>query len=111
MSDLYEQDFIGWTGQQALALREAGERRSDLPLDWRHLAEEIERNLDDDPGLKPRLAGILRKEAPRATKRAVGALRRSGADAAADNAAAMTGARYAEAQLLGDWLPERPDLP
>jgi hypothetical protein len=41
-TDLYEEDFIGWTEQQARALREAARRPTNLGLDWEHLAEEIE---------------------------------------------------------------------
>ncbi len=40
--DLYDQDFIGWTEQQARLLRAAAEQGVNLPLDWVHLAEEIE---------------------------------------------------------------------
>ncbi|MFL5420976.1 MAG: DUF29 family protein, partial [Myxococcales bacterium] len=39
--ELYEQDFLRWTEQQATALRRAG-KDSNLPLDWENLAEEIE---------------------------------------------------------------------
>ncbi|MGH7038537.1 MAG: DUF29 domain-containing protein [Stellaceae bacterium] len=38
--ELYEQDFLRWTEEQAAALRRA--RDSNLPLDWDNLAEEIE---------------------------------------------------------------------
>jgi hypothetical protein len=41
MSDLYEQDFIGWTEQQARLLREAA-ATSNLGLDWTNLIEEVE---------------------------------------------------------------------
>jgi hypothetical protein len=41
-TDLYEDDFIGWTELQARALREAARHRTNLALDWEHLAEEIE---------------------------------------------------------------------
>lgn len=40
--ELYEQDFIGWTEQQARLLREAAAQRLNLPFDWEHLAEEVE---------------------------------------------------------------------
>jgi hypothetical protein len=40
--DLYEDDFIAWTEQQAKALRTAARHPSNLGLDWEHLAEEIE---------------------------------------------------------------------
>jgi hypothetical protein len=44
MSDLYDEDFILWTEQQATLLRRraAGELINDAELDWRNLAEEIE---------------------------------------------------------------------
>ena len=41
-TDLYEEDFIGWTEQQAKVLREAARHPTNLALDWEHLAEEIE---------------------------------------------------------------------
>ena len=39
--ELYDQDFLRWTEQQAMALRRAA-KESNLPLDWENLAEEIE---------------------------------------------------------------------
>jgi Domain of unknown function DUF29 len=43
-AQLYEQDFVRWTEQQAAALRQAAELKlgANLPLDWENLAEEIE---------------------------------------------------------------------
>jgi hypothetical protein len=41
-ADLYEDDFIAWTEQQAKALREAARHPTNLGLDWEHLAEEVE---------------------------------------------------------------------
>jgi hypothetical protein len=38
--ELYHQDFLLWTEEQATALRRA--RGSNLPLDWDNLAEEVE---------------------------------------------------------------------
>jgi hypothetical protein len=38
--ELYDQDFVLWTEQQAAALRRA--KSANLPLDWENLAEEIE---------------------------------------------------------------------
>lgn len=38
--DLYEEDFVRWTAEQAALLRRA--KGADLPLDWDNLAEEIE---------------------------------------------------------------------
>ncbi|HJU16242.1 MAG TPA: DUF29 domain-containing protein [Stellaceae bacterium] len=39
---LYEEDFALWAQQQAEALRAAAQGGSNRPLDWEHLAEEIE---------------------------------------------------------------------
>ncbi len=39
-NELYEQDFLLWTKEQATALRRA--TGSNLPLDWENLAEEVE---------------------------------------------------------------------
>jgi hypothetical protein len=38
----YERDFYLWTQRQAAELRRAAAQGSNLPLDWEHLAEEIE---------------------------------------------------------------------
>ena len=38
--ELYDRDFFLWTQEQAAALRTV--RKSNLPLDWDNLAEEIE---------------------------------------------------------------------
>lgn len=42
MSDLYERDFVAWTRLQARHLRGLKAMRSNLPLDYERLAEEIE---------------------------------------------------------------------
>ena len=39
VSELYDRDFFLWTQEQAAVLREV--RKSNLPLDWDNLAEEI----------------------------------------------------------------------
>ena len=39
---LYDEDFFAWTKQQAKALRAAARSRTNQPLDWEKLAEEIE---------------------------------------------------------------------
>lgn len=39
---LYDHDFYAWTEEQAAALRRAGETRINAPVDWAHVAEEIE---------------------------------------------------------------------
>src|SRR5689334_5739650 len=40
IGQLYQQDFVHWTKEQAGALRRS--KGSNLPLDWENLAEEIE---------------------------------------------------------------------
>src|SRR5947209_2970432 len=39
---LYDEDFVAWTQQQAEALRSAARGKTNHPLDWENLAEEIE---------------------------------------------------------------------
>ena len=41
-STLYDDDFFAWTRQQAKALRAAAKSRTNQPLDWKNLAEEID---------------------------------------------------------------------
>ncbi len=41
-AQLYEEDFVHWTEQQAAALRDAAGQSTNLPLDWENLAEEID---------------------------------------------------------------------
>ncbi|HKM62512.1 MAG TPA: DUF29 domain-containing protein [Acidisphaera sp.] len=40
--DLYDQDFLAWTQEQAARLRQAAASRVNAPIDWEHVAEEIE---------------------------------------------------------------------
>jgi hypothetical protein len=42
MADLYADDFVAWSEQQAEALRAAARGGSNQLLDWENLAEEIE---------------------------------------------------------------------
>jgi hypothetical protein len=42
MSDLYETDFAAWSAEQARAIRDAGRRGVNEPIDWENVAEEIE---------------------------------------------------------------------
>ncbi|MGH7097150.1 MAG: DUF29 domain-containing protein [Stellaceae bacterium] len=57
--ELYEQDFLRWTEEQAAALRRA--RDSNLPLDWDNLAEEIESlGKSQRAALRSQLRRILR---------------------------------------------------
>ncbi|HKM62514.1 MAG TPA: DUF29 domain-containing protein [Acidisphaera sp.] len=39
---LYDQDFLAWTQEQAARLRQAAASRVNAPIDWEHVAEEIE---------------------------------------------------------------------
>lgn len=158
MSDLYDQDFVGWTEQQARLLREVAAQGTNLPLDWEHLIEEVEAlgrsekralasevrrlllhllklehspardpragwsetvanaraeiagQLRDDPGLRARLQTIIREESLVAVTLAEAALRAYGEDAAAQAVRERTHPLYAEGQLFGTWLPERPDI-
>lgn len=60
MGELYEQDFVRWSEEQASALRSAALSRTNLPLDWEHLAEEIDslgKSLRSE--LRNRLATII----------------------------------------------------
>ncbi len=38
----YDTDFLAWTEEQARLLRAAARERSNTPIDWEHVAEEIE---------------------------------------------------------------------
>lgn len=42
LAQLYDEDFVRWTEVQARALRDAARAGANLPLDWEHLAEEVE---------------------------------------------------------------------
>ena len=41
-AELYENDFVRWTEEQAKALRLAADAHLNLPVDWEHVAEEVE---------------------------------------------------------------------
>src|ERR1700740_3531703 len=58
-SGLYDRDFFLWTQEQAAALRAV--RKSNLPLDWDNLAEEIESlGKSDRRQLRSQIRRILR---------------------------------------------------
>lgn len=38
----YDDDFYAWTQEQAAALRQAAHAPVNVPIDWAHLAEEVE---------------------------------------------------------------------
>lgn len=42
MGSLYDTDFAAWSAEQAGAIRDAGRRRVNAPIDWENVAEEIE---------------------------------------------------------------------
>jgi hypothetical protein len=153
-TDLYEDDFIGWTEQQARLLREAVGQRTNLALDWERLAAEIEdlgsayrralrshvilviehllklefspaseprrswiesveRGRDeieswiaDEPGLRPRLPGIIEGARSPAARRAARALLSFHEDAAAAQAR-LHGGAYTDEQITGDWYPDQ----
>ena len=42
LAQLYEEDFVRWAETQGAALRDAARAGANLPLDWEHLAEEVE---------------------------------------------------------------------
>jgi hypothetical protein len=59
ISELYDRDFFLWTQEQAAALRAV--RKSNLPLDWDNLAEEIESlGKSDRRQLRSQIRRILR---------------------------------------------------
>lgn len=39
---LYDEDLVRWSAEQAAALRAAAAARTNLPLDWENIAEEID---------------------------------------------------------------------
>ena len=41
-AQLYDVDFYRWTREQAALLRRVPDERLNLPIDWNHIAEEIE---------------------------------------------------------------------
>jgi Domain of unknown function DUF29 len=58
-NELYDRDFFLWTQEQAAALRAV--RKSNLPLDWDNLAEEIESlGKSDRRQLRSQIRRILR---------------------------------------------------
>lgn len=38
----YDADFYAWTREQARLLREAAQERPNTPIDWEHIAEELD---------------------------------------------------------------------
>jgi len=60
LSAKYDEDFFAWTEDQARALREAGARRENAPVDWENVAEEIESvGKSDRRALESRLTRLI----------------------------------------------------
>ena len=70
--------------------------------------DEIDGLLASDPGLKGRLDGIIREEAPRAARAAARELQLHNEAEAARFAAGQDAEHYTQAQILGDWFPGDP---
>lgn len=152
---LYEEDFVRWSEEQAHALKAAAGSGTNLPLDWEHLAEEIDslgkslrselRNrlatviehlfklklsraveprggwaetiirerieiellVDDNPSLRSSLSDSLISADMKARRLAEASLRRY-CEWGPDSPRAMSETRFAEAEVLGHWLPDAP---
>lgn len=155
-ADLYEQDFVAWTEEQAARIRAAAGTHSNLPIDWERVAEEIEdlgkstarelqRRLttiiehllklqhspaeepragwvgtvvreraevetliEESPSLRARL-GVLLTRANRAAARAVGSELQTRREIDPAQARALGAHELTLDQVLGDWLPDRPN--
>jgi len=96
--ELYDEDFVRWTEEQATALRRAkslppaGTRGSNLLLDWENRAEEIE---------------SLGKSDRAAARLAADDLTHHGEPMEAVWAR-LEGGEYTEEQVLGDCFPNDP---
>lgn len=151
MGSLYETDFAAWSAEQASAIRDAGRRRVNAPIDWDNVAEEIEslgrserhelkrrigtviehllklqvspaieperlwretvlrtrlqiaQLLDDSPSLRREVPAMVASEM--ASIRAL--VRQIMADYGETPLQPLDSITYDEAQILGDWLPDR----
>jgi hypothetical protein len=60
MANLYDQDLVLWSQEQARALREEGQLGSNPRIDWENVAEEIESlGKSDRRALASRIANII----------------------------------------------------
>lgn len=148
--DGYDTDLVLWAENQARALRDAGHARTNLPIDWENVAEEIEslgksqarelasrirailvhliklqaspateprpgwretiieqRNeigqvIEDSPSLRQTIDQVIAKEIVPARRQASIALADHGETARTE----IDLLNYAEAEVLGDWLPD-----
>lgn len=153
---LYDRDFFAWTEEQAARLRAAAAAGTNAPIDWAHVATEIEdlgrsaarellsrlttitehllkleRSadprpragwvrtvlrerlavldlLEENPSLRPRVAGMLPVARERALK-LLGAQASRGVEGRAPSGPAEDAARWSEEQILGEFLPGQPD--
>jgi hypothetical protein len=96
-TELYDQDFLLWTKEQAAALRRA--KDSNLPLDWENLAEEI-----DSLGIS------LRRELRSQIRRILRHLFKLAASPAAPPRAGWQATVKAARSELEDLLDESPSL-
>ena len=72
---------------------------------------EMRTLLRSDPGLRPRIPDLILEEAADAADLAIEALRSHGENIQTLISHTKSGRTYSEAQILGDWFPDRPDLP
>jgi hypothetical protein len=111
---LYEHDFVRWTETQAAELRRAAETGTNLPLDWEHLAEEVEslgsrerweiaEILADSPSLRREIAPAQARRRPSARLQAVRAL----AGEFDESVLPRHGLFTVEQLLEAEWWPER----
>lgn len=56
----HDRDFHAWTREQARLLREAARQRIDVPIDWEHIAEELDGMGDQiRDAIQSRLATVI----------------------------------------------------
>ena len=70
MGSMYDQDLVLWSEEQARALRAAANEGWNAPIDWEHVAEEIESlGKSDRRNLFPRITDVLPQICFRARRR------------------------------------------
>jgi Domain of unknown function DUF29 len=125
-AQLYEEDFVRWTQQQAAALRSrlavilehllklGCSPATDPRRSWMETLDrersEIELLLRDSPSLGNEVSGIIAEENARSARRAIRTLHRHG-EATPEVVGKITAPSYTEDQVLGDWFPGDAPLP